>query len=213
MTRLLAAIGAFLVTIAALMLMRHAPIVSPQPSSEAAQIYSEVRQDRTMVAPKTPSPTPASTPVPSHDLVPSILVTPISSPTPTPTPISTPTATATPTPTATLTPTPTPTSTTTPSGNISVISLTSPVAQKQTATIKIQTDPVAACTIEVTLPSGTVSTSKDLGPKTADGAGQVIWSWNINWNTKPGNAIIKLACQSNGKTHSGQTTMQIIASQ
>jgi len=88
------------------------------------------------------------------------------------------------------------------------------VAQKQTASIQIKTAPNAQCAIEVTLPSGTISTSKDLSPKTADADGKVTWSWSISWNTKPSppDAVIKLSCKLGDDTVSGQLAMTILTS-
>ena len=230
MRKLIVTASSFLATIIiiALVSSNKAP---PSPSPETAQIFQAVQQDQPIIVQKTslssamPRARATFTSTPTPDLVPSILVTaqtPTVTPTSTPTPTRTPTASvvATTTPTMVSTPTRTPTAsvvatttpTSAPTGDVAVVSLTSPVVQNQPATIKIQTDANAECTIEVTLPSGTVSTSKNLGPKTADQNGEVVWSWRINWNTKPGAATIKLSCQSNGQTYSGQTTMQIVAS-
>lgn len=218
MTKLIVAVSSFLATLIVIVLVsQHSN--SPTPPPEAAQIFPAVQQGQPIVVQKnaaatavaTSTPTPTTTPSP--DLVPSILVTvtttPIATATPSPTSTVILTQTQTPAPTPTLTATPTSTSA---SDHLVVSSLTSPIAQKKDATIKIKTDAGASCSIEVTLPSGTVSTSKDLAPKTADQQGDVIWTWGINWNTKPGTATIKLSCTGGGQTYSGQTTMQIIPS-
>lgn len=213
MKRIIVAVVVFFVTISALLLFnKESPAeVAGQPIESPDVYLAQIASTLQKTPVQTPSSTPTATITP-ETLIPSVIITATSTPLQTQTSTPTPTTVITPT----MTPTPTATATTTQSGGgggIAVASLTSPVAQKQDATIKVQTDPVASCTIEVTLPSGTISTSKDLSPKTTDQAGQVVWSWGINWNTKPGTAIIKLSCKSGDKTYSGQTSMQITASQ
>ncbi len=211
--KLLAGFIVFGATITALWFHTTSTPEAPVQKEESANVFLNSRQEASSV---TTSPTPSTTPSATPSAAPS--ATPSSTPTLTRTPTPTPTATI-PTPTTTHTPPPkadpppeeTPTST--PPSTLSILSLTNPVAQKQDATIEIQSMSNAQCSIEVTLPSGTISTSKDLAPKTANSSGKVSWSWGINWNTKPGTATIKLSCTADGQTYSGQTEMRIIASQ
>lgn len=219
MTKPIVAISVFIVTISSLLLFnKNSPPQNNDTSLKqpyVAQVGSFMDSSTTSpttstTATKTLAPTTPPTPTPTQ-LIPLETVTGTPTPTVALTAISTPTKAPTPAPV----PTPSPTSTPTPqnSSTLIVVSLTTPIAQKQDATIKIKSVPGANCSIEVTWPSGTVSTSKDLAPKTADTNGELAWTWGINWNTKPGTATIKLSCASDGQTYSGQTTMTIIASQ
>ncbi|OGN27950.1 MAG: hypothetical protein A3A33_04295 [Candidatus Yanofskybacteria bacterium RIFCSPLOWO2_01_FULL_49_25] len=94
------------------------------------------------------------------------------------------------------------------------MSLTSPVKQKEKASIVINTAPLAYCTITETLPSGTISTSKDLDPKTSGDDGMATWTWSINWNTKPSPppAKLDLSCTKDGDSATTTTYFDIIPS-
>ena len=105
-----------------------------------------------------------------------------------PTPIVSPTITST----ARVTPTPTPAA---PSPTVSVVfvSVRSPVSRGGVGQVTVSTKPLAACTIVVTYKSGP-SGAQGHGPKTADGSGNVGWSWNIGTNTTPGSWPIAVTC-------------------
>ena len=152
------------------------------------------------VTPATPTPTIVPTTSPTSTPQITISLTPTATPQITLTPSTTPTPT--PTPTSISTPTPTP------SSAISIVSLTSPVKQKDDATLVIAIAPGKECSIKVTWPSGTVSTSNDLVPKLANAEGKITWIWGVNWNTKPGTATIDLTCGNDTKT----LTMEVVVS-
>jgi hypothetical protein len=70
-----------------------------------------------------------------------------------------------------------------------------PAAVGQAATIGARTSAGASCSIQVTLPSGRVSTVAALRvDQTADGAGNVSWTWKITSNTTPGTANAAVSC-------------------
>lgn len=195
MKRILIALTSFSITIAVAWMSNAANHdASPTQSPAAASLPTALVANAFVVAngaPRTnpPAPTPTPTPTP---LIPETIV-----------PVASPTSTTLPTATG-------PSEEHTP---LAIVSLTSPVPQKSDAHIVVRTVQKAACTIEVTLPSGTVSTSKDLAPKNANEDGIVEWTWGINWNTKPGTAKIKLSCSVAGTLSSGEAEMTIIASQ
>lgn len=58
------------------------------------------------------------------------------------------------------------------------------------ATLQVSTLSGADCSIEVVLPSGTVSTASGLSTQTADASGNVIWTWLVRGNTGPGTGTI-----------------------
>ena len=61
-------------------------------------------------------------------------------------------------------------------------------------TILAQTKPQASCTIVVTYPDGYVSQASELqGSRTANGAGQVTWSWHVG-STVTGTAHAAVTC-------------------
>ena len=70
-------------------------------------------------------------------------------------------------------------------GSIEVTSLTSPVERGSKATISINTNPNAYCTITVYYRSG-VSTAQGLDPKYSGSDGKCSWSWTVGSNTTPG---------------------------
>jgi hypothetical protein len=78
---------------------------------------------------------------------------------------------------------------------LELVSLTSPVARKNTASLTIRTAATAACTIQVRYRSGP-SRSADLGPQTAGGDGTITWSWRVGARTAVGNWPIDIACES-----------------
>jgi len=82
---------------------------------------------------------------------------------------------------------------------VSVVSLSSPVAPFSDATLEIQTAPGAICTITVHYKSGP-SRAKGLAPKTADARGRVVWQWRVGSNTTPGQWPLNVTCQK-GEVH------------
>jgi hypothetical protein len=85
-----------------------------------------------------------------------------------------------------------------------------PATVGQAATIGARTSAGAGCSIEVTLPSGRVSTVAALQiNQTADGAGNVAWTWKITSNTKPGTAQARVSCSLGSKTGSASTSFEM----
>ena len=71
------------------------------------------------------------------------------------------------------------------SGKIVVTYLTDKVKRGNRATLSVSGTPGVTYSIAVYY-SSTVSTAKGLEPKSADGDGNVTWSWNVGSRTKPG---------------------------
>jgi len=90
------------------------------------------------------------------------------------------------TPATTVTPTPAVTSVPASSGELSLLSITSPVSHNETATVKVQGKPNTPYTIDVHYPSGISSAEGVSGSdktKTSDSNGVVSWSWTIGSQT------------------------------
>jgi hypothetical protein len=86
----------------------------------------------------------------------------------------------------------------------------SPALIGGSATIGARTSAGASCAIRVTLPSGRVSTVAALQvPETADGSGDVSWTWSIRSNTGSGTATARVACTLGSKAGSGTTTFSM----
>lgn len=105
--------------------------------------------------------------------------------------------TATPIP-PTATPIPPPPEPTTPPaapvGGQLVTSITSPIARGATAFLTASTNPGASCSISYTTPSDNQSEAQGLVNTTADGAGNVAWSWVISTRTNPGTGSVQVNC-------------------
>ncbi len=84
-----------------------------------------------------------------------------------------------------------------PSGNgdLTIVSVTSPVSKGSNATVVASTSPGTACTITVYYKSGPSSAS-GLEPQTADASGQVSWTWKVSARTTSGNWRIVVNCGS-----------------
>src|SRR5688572_14835956 len=89
-------------------------------------------------------------------------------------------------------PTPTPEPTKKPL-SIAEVSLTESVQGGDKAKVVINTATSAECVIGVTYDSGP-SEAAGLGPKTADGAGTVTWSWTVGRSTAKGTYPIDITC-------------------
>lgn len=80
-------------------------------------------------------------------------------------------------------------------GEVSIVSVTSPVGLGATASLTARANPGANCTIVYTHPSGKTSVATGLEPKPAGSDGTVTWSWGISTNTKPvGNGSVTVTC-------------------
>ena len=77
---------------------------------------------------------------------------------------------------------------------ITLASVSSPVAPFGTAALEIQTEPGAACEIEVIYRSGP-SRARGLVPQTASASGRVTWRWVVGSNTTPGGWPIVVTCE------------------
>lgn len=82
---------------------------------------------------------------------------------------------------------------------LEIISVTSPIGQGYTATLRAQTEPGAYCTITVYYKSGP-STAAGLYPKEADSQGNVSWSWKVGTRTTPGSWSIVVTASLGGET-------------
>lgn len=93
-------------------------------------------------------------------------------------------------PTATPTPLPSPT----PAGaqEFTVVSLASPVEPGSYATLTIQTQAGASCSLSYTTPAGTKSQAKGLGATVASSSGLCSWRWIIGSSTRPGTGTLKV---------------------
>jgi len=87
---------------------------------------------------------------------------------------------------------------------LKIVSVTTPIGQGYTATLKAETLPGAQCTIAVYYKSGK-STASGLYPKEADSQGNVSWSWKVGTRTTPGSWRIVVTASLDGETVS-QTT-------
>jgi competence protein ComEC len=98
--------------------------------------------------------------------------------------------------------------TTTSELSIIVVSLTSPIAPGQRATLIIQTTPGADCTIAVYYKSGR-SQAQGLGPQTATADGGVTWSWKVGTSTTPGTWRIVVTATFSGQTISKEIPFEV----
>lgn len=81
------------------------------------------------------------------------------------------------------------------SGQVSFTSVRSPVARGSAAQVVVRTASGASCSITVTYRSGP-SAAQGLGPKSADAAGNVTWSWIVGDSTATGSWPIDVKCGS-----------------
>ena len=91
---------------------------------------------------------------------------------------------------------------------VTIVSLTSPVNRRGTASLAARTVPGAACTISVVYKSGP-STATGLGPKTASSAGSVSWSWTVGSRTTPGSWQVSVTCAMGGASASATRTFVV----
>jgi hypothetical protein len=111
---------------------------------------------------------------------------------------------------AVLTPTPTFTEQPLAVNSVEIISVTSPIAVKNDATLTARAPTGSICSIIVTLPSGNISGTAALKEyKTVGSDGRVLWTWYITWNTKPGLATLKVSCEKDGEMFIASSQMEI----
>jgi hypothetical protein len=93
-----------------------------------------------------------------------------------------------------------------PAPGVTITSAPTSVAAGATASLTARTTSAATCSLTVTLPSGAQSQSSGLGNKTADGAGNIGWTWIIGSRTKPGTATAHVSCPGGSATVEFQIT-------
>ena len=86
----------------------------------------------------------------------------------------------------------------------------SPAPIGGSSTIGATTSAGATCSIRVTLPSGRTSTTAALlVTETANGSGNVSWTWKIRSNTRAGTATALVSCTLGSKGGSATTTFSM----
>jgi hypothetical protein len=97
-----------------------------------------------------------------------------------------------------------------PGGNLRVriTRLTSPVTHGSSATLDASTVPGADCRITVVYKSGP-SSARGLDPHSADGAGDVSWTWTVGSRTTPGSWPVTVTCSGGGRSASASATLVV----
>ena len=154
----------------------------------------------------------ASTPLPTPVVMPT--ATPLPTETPVPAlPTDTPTQVVAPTDTATLVvaPTTTPAPAITPAAPLALalLSVSSPVVPNSDASVVIQTEPGAVCSIAVFYSSGP-SQAQGLGQKTAGPDGRCQWVWTVGPNTSEGAYRITLRVELAGRRNQLDTQFTVL---
>lgn len=95
-------------------------------------------------------------------------------------------------------------------GSFDVIILAAPgsVNAGGKASVSARTSPSASCSILVTYKSG-ASKAKGLEPQSADGSGNVSWTWSVGSNSSAGTWPVDVTCQANGASKSTQTQVTV----
>ncbi len=78
------------------------------------------------------------------------------------------------------------------SGNIELVSLTTPIKRGNTAKISVKALPNTSYSISVVYSSGP-STAKGLEPKMSDSNGNVFWQWKVGSRTKAGTYTVTVS--------------------
>ena len=91
---------------------------------------------------------------------------------------------------------------------LEIVSVTSPIGKGYTANLQAKTVPEAYCTITVYYKSGPSGASGLYG-KTADGDGNVSWSWKVGTRTTPGSWRIVVTSSLDGETVSETTSFTV----
>ena len=82
---------------------------------------------------------------------------------------------------------------------LSIAKVTSPVPRGSSATLTAKTAPGADCSIDVEYSSGP-STAQGLGPKKANSAGNVSWTWKVGSRTASGTYTITVTASKGGQS-------------
>lgn len=91
---------------------------------------------------------------------------------------------------------------------LEIISITSPVSQGSSATLRARTAPGAQCDITVIYKSGP-SEAQGLSPKTADENGFVSWTWKVGTRTTPGTWLVTVTASHRGQIVKQQTSITV----
>lgn len=87
-------------------------------------------------------------------------------------------------------------------GSLALVTFAATVARGSSPTLAVRTRAGATCTMQVTLPSGRISTAAGLGSTTADGSGLAAWTWHVSTATGPGTATAQVRCPTGSLTRS-----------
>jgi hypothetical protein len=79
------------------------------------------------------------------------------------------------------------------SGGVQITSV-SGAAPGGNASLTARTTAGASCSITYQTPAGTSSTAQGLTPRTADGSGDVAWTWSIGPSTRAGTGSVVVTC-------------------
>jgi hypothetical protein len=91
------------------------------------------------------------------------------------------------------------------SGGLAMTSFTASVSPSQYVNLRIHSPKVGdSCNLSVVLPSGNSSRSSGLGKSSADGHGNVSWTWKIGSGTRAGTASATVTCSVGTLTRSFQ---------
>jgi len=93
---------------------------------------------------------------------------------------------------------------------IRVLELTSPVLAGEMATLQIQTEPGAKCSVAV-YEEFERSEHPDLATQKADANGLVTWKWRVYKDTPPGNWLIRVKAKTENDAASIETTYRVLA--
>jgi competence protein ComEC len=91
---------------------------------------------------------------------------------------------------------------------LDIVTVTSPVARGEKATLIARTLPGAKCTITVYYKSGP-SDASGLDPKVADGKGKVSWTWKVAGSVPPGTYKIVVTANLYGQSITRSTTFVV----
>ena len=86
--------------------------------------------------------------------------------------------------------------------------ITSPVSPSSDVTLEAKTAPGADCVIAVYYSSGQ-SEAEGLGPKKADSAGNVSWTWTVGPKTSAGEYRVLVTASLDGKSGQAETILVV----
>jgi len=86
-----------------------------------------------------------------------------------------------------------PTSSGASSGTVAIGSVSSPVKPGETAKVEAKVPANASCSLSYAAPSGSPGDPQSFA-KSADGSGNISWSWDVSKETKKGRGIVVVQC-------------------